>query len=461
MLEEYLMKKIKRIIDLLFLAIDQFQIYIKLIFFIFFNERYAHKQILHLRGSVFLRRILIDYFIKKFEDYPYFYWERYKIERQLGGPNFNHYLSQYSFKRKLWLKKNLNKLSDIEFIEEMIVTGSFGNIYYLYSLLLANQYKLKKKKKILIYIKNKITNNILFEYFKDHITIVDNLKSISDDELIINKLSCHLGSAMQIEGNYLTPALAQNIIIKKKNENNSKSLFSLKEKHNEEGKKFLKSLGLEENKWFVTLHIRDDSYRPFEKNENFRNADIDDYFPAIKKIIDAGGFVFRVGHPGMKKIPSTKGIYDYANSKKKSELLDVFLGAKSKFCIATSSGYYIIPSLFSVPVLMTNCPQHSVFFELNNYDLYLPKLFKDKNTNELLKLPKIFKSSHNSLFSENQYEKKGIKVLNNTKDEIALATNEMLEATINHSKLVSFSDLQISANNSIQSEFFNYSIRIL
>ena len=103
------MKKIKRIIDLLFLAIDQFQIYIKLIFFIFFNERYAHKQILHLRGSVFLRRILIDYFIKKFEDYPYFYWERYKIERQLGGPNFNHYLSQYSFKRKLWLKKNLNK----------------------------------------------------------------------------------------------------------------------------------------------------------------------------------------------------------------------------------------------------------------------------------------------------------------------------------------------------------------
>ena len=130
----------------------------------------------------------------------------------------------------------------------------------------------------------------------------------------------------------------------------------------------------------------------------------------------------------------------------------MFLGAKSKFCIATSSGYYVIPSIFSVPVLMTNCPQHSVFFELNNYDLYLPKLFKNKNTNELLKLPTIFKSSHNSLFSDKQYEKNSIKVLSNTKDEIALATNEMLEATINNSNLESFSDLQIRANNSIQAE---------
>ena len=92
------------------------------------------------------------------------------------------------------------------------------------------------------------------------------------------------------------------------------------------------------------------------------------------------------------------------------------------------------------------------FFELNNYDLYLPKLFKNKNTNELLKLPTIFKSSHNSLFSDKQYEKNSIKVLSNTKDEIALATNEMLEATINNSNLESFSDLQIRANNSIQAE---------
>jgi len=445
------MKRFKKIIDLSFLVFKQTFVHFNLIFFVFFSENYAHKQILKLRGSLHLKQFILNYFIKKFKEYPYFYWERYKLEKQLGKHNYNDYLSTYSKKRKEWLKKNLNKLHDTDFVEELVVTGSFGNIYYLYIYLLANLHKLKKQRKTLIYYKNKITNKALFEYFKDHLTIIKDLKIISDDELIVHKLSSHLGSAQEINETFLTPAAATNIILRKNNEQPIK-LFSLTDQHKTEGEKFLKYFGLKTNNWFVTLHVRENTYRLFESTEKFRNASISDYLPAIRKINEAGGFVFRVGHSGMKPIPKIDGVYDYANSKKKTELLDVFLGASSKFCIATSSGFYIIPSIFSVPVLMTNCPQHSVFFELNHFDLYLPRLFKTINTDEFIKLPKMFQNSYNSLFSDKMYTKKNLKVIKNSKDEIELATKEMMNNLDNSTKKKPYTNLQNKVNNLIEIE---------
>ena len=253
-------------------------------------------------------------------------------------------MNKYSQKRKEWVKKNLSKFLNIEFIEEKVTSGSFGNIYYLYSLLLANELKLREKKKIFLYSKNKATNETLFEYFKNYLVVTDDLKKISSENLIVEKLNCHLGSAIEIDGNFLQPSIAKILLLKKMKK--KIKLFHLKKEHYIKGENYLNKMGLKKNNWYVTLHVRDKNYRLFEKNENFRNADIKDYIPAINEIVNAGGFVFRVGHVGSKQLPKIKGLIDYANSEDKSEILDIFLGATSKFCIATSSGYYIIPSFF-------------------------------------------------------------------------------------------------------------------
>ena len=43
----------------------------------------------------------------------------------------------------------------------------------------------------------------MFEYFKDYLVVTSDLKKISSENLIVEKLNCHLGSAMEIEGNFL------------------------------------------------------------------------------------------------------------------------------------------------------------------------------------------------------------------------------------------------------------------
>ncbi len=426
-------------------------LYIRLIFFFYkrFNQDYAHEKFLLLKANFKLRKFYLDYFIKKFKDYPYFYWERYKAAIQSGEKNYISYLNKYSKTRKEWIEKNLKKYENIEFVEEKVIAGSFGNIYYLYSLLLANELKLRKKRKIILFSKNKATNETLFEYFKDYLVITNDPRKIPKKKLIIDKLSSHLGSAMEIKEDFLQPATAQNIIIKK-NEEKKIKLFNIKKEHNIEGEKYLSKIGLTKNDWYVTLHVREGNYRKFEKNEKFRNAEIYDYIPAIKEIINAGGFVFKMGHPGSKQLPKMNGLIDYANSKEKSEILDIFLGATSKFCIATSSGYYIIPSFFSVPILMTNCPQHSVFFELSSKDIYLPRIFKSTIDNEKLKISKIFQPPYNHLFSDILFEQFNLEVIKNTEDEIRLATKELIDRFFHNKK--EQSDLQFQINKKIEEE---------
>ena len=181
-----------------------------------------------LKANFKTKKFYLDFFINKFRDYPYFYWERYKVAIQSGEKNCISYLNKYSQKRKEWVKKNLSKFLNIEFIEEKVTSGSFGNIYYLYSLLLANELKLREKKKIFLYSKNKATNETLFEYFKNYLVVTDDLKKISSENLIVEKLNCHLGSAIEIDGNFLQPSIAQNIIIKKNEEKNK--IISSKER---------------------------------------------------------------------------------------------------------------------------------------------------------------------------------------------------------------------------------------
>tara|TARA_B100001750_G_C15509740_1_gene602798 strand:+ start:1577 stop:2992 length:1416 start_codon:yes stop_codon:yes gene_type:complete len=387
----------------------------------------------------------LNYFIKKYPSYPYFYYLMFLYKFRLGQKDYNLFLKTYFDKRETFVQEKLKQSKETEFMEEHIVTGSFGNIIQLYLLLLANRLGLRNKKKIVLLLNNKITNNALFEYFKNDITII-NKKDISKNLKFLSKqLNCHLGSVVEFKDGFKPTFVACNYI-NKQNEEKNILLFNIKKSHVQSGEKYLKEIGLKESDWYVTLHVRDNTYRKKESNESFRNADIEDYIPAINEITKAGGYVFRMGHLGSKKISAQNKYIDYANSKYKSEELDVFLGGTSKFCIATSSGFYIIPAMFSVPILMTNCPQHGVFFELKKRDIYLPRIFKSKIDGKFLKLKTIFNYPYTNLANDKSYEENKIKVIKNSSEEIKNATIEMLKQTEKKIENNLYSDLQKNIN---------------
>ena len=181
----------------------------------------------------------------------------------------------------------------------------------------------------------------------------------------------------------------------------------------------------------MTIHVREPGYRgETVKNstQGFRNSNPLNYIKAIKRIINSGGWVFRMGDPSMTPMPKIKGLIDYAHSSLKSETMDVFLAATSKFCLGTSSGYFRVPRFFGVPVILSNTTSPLPYYSLKKNDLYLPRLIKKISNNENIKLEQMM-STPISLYGDKTqtHQFAGLYWVENSADDIDLAVKEMLE----------------------------------
>lgn len=161
----------------------------------------------------------------------------------------------------------------------------------------------------------------------------------------------------------------------------SSNFLKLPDKALQLGSDFLQRTGLDRFEWFVALHMREATTTPIR---GAGNVEIESYIPAIKEIISLGGAVIRLGNPGMSKIEELDsnlgkdlGYFDYANSKFKSEILDIFLMSHCKFMIGTSSGPIFIPKEFGKAVLYTNAPNVGVLPGIRGF--CLPNLYQDKS----------------------------------------------------------------------------------
>ena len=338
--------------------------------------------------------------------------------------------------RKKFLQKNNFLKHDQGNLSKSCITGSLGNHFYLSNWLEAKRLNLHnyKKTEIILNKKDKLSNPELFKYFKNKIKLIYD-HNLSNRERKIKKLTnIPLEYAMPIKKTLTQVHIATNIINNYKK--NNKAFFKLSQKHKEIGNSYLKKIGLNKNDWFVTLHVREGSSKGDFKSESFRNGNIEDYYKAIKFIVNKGGYVFRMGDNSLSKIPSTKGVIDYANSKYRSQALDIFLGAKSKFCIATSSGYYIIPYLFGIPILMTNSLSSLEYWLLRKKDFFLPRIILDKSKNKKLDLLKSLNLPYSVLSSDLDYFLKNlnIKILENTSEEIYDSVKEIFEEVFNKRK---------------------------
>lgn len=380
---------------------------------------------------------------------PKFQLELVKCMHQVNDMRQFSQMNKYANIFQKWLSHNkLAMLGDIEFIEIGMVVGSFGNHFAIEGLLRANQYGLRKAKNLILLMpeNTKLRNPVLFSYFEPYIQVIKDEESIQAMKGLELLFTLPLGIGLPM--NDICPFLdiAANMAeVERIKLGLDYPLFDLNEVHSDIGKQVLKKIGLPNDAWYVTLHVREPGYRGESKtgtSEAHRNANPLDYLKACKAITDAGGWVFRMGDTSMTPLPKMSQVIDYAHMDIRSDLMDIFLGATCQFLIGTASGYLRVPRYFGVPVIFTNCTSSNPYFSLVEYDLYLPRLLKYQENNKYMSFKEYMSPSISMLYSIDQILNEGLEWVENTPEELEDVTIEMLAKIDSKNTLNPKDDLQ-------------------
>ena len=206
----------------------------------------------------------------------------------------------------------------------------------------------------------------------------------------------------------------------------------------QKAKKILTDFGIAENSKFVCLLVRDSAYLDRAKDlenipnrfdyHSYRDADIDKFILASEELANRGYYVFRMGAKVLKPMRSSNPkIIDYANSKLRSDFMDIYLGAKCTFCISVGgAGFFGIPFIFRRPNAYIMVP----FGHLctgNKYDLMITKNHISKKSKKKLTFSEIFSSNVALCSSSVDFELNGIKLEDNSPKEIRDLVVEMDE----------------------------------
>lgn len=191
-------------------------------------------------------------------------------------------------------------------------------------------------------------------------------------------------------------------------------------------KKTLKELGISDNQWFVCLHVREGGFLPQnEPLHDFRNAAIENTALAIEEIVKRGGVVVRVGDASMKPY-SAPGLIDYARHPLKSDRMDVILCARARFFLGCTSGLAFLSMIFGVPIAHANMiPVDTLGFRYT--DLSIPKLVWSESLQQYLTFQELFTSKSGSYILSQQYKDAGLRVDENSPEDILKMTKEMLD----------------------------------
>jgi len=374
----------------------------------------------YLNNSIRLKSIRLKY-------YSCLYGLLYSLGRYQEARTMMH---QYTLLQRQDAKRHqLDKLG-LEFIPRAFAYGAIGVVYNIDSYIKANRLGMRPARKPVLLVSPNIplNNPCYIDYWKKHVTIIRSQDSLGDLAALEEKLTIPLNDVLSFHDRTLDIYVADGTVYEKWAKKKLPPLLELKEDHATRGRACLRSLGIPEKSWFVCLHVREPGWRDNRsEREDFRNCDINTYYPAISAIVDSGGWVIRMGDPlSMTPLPKMDGVIDYAHSAEKSDWMDVFLCAACRFCIGTSSGVYTIASAFGTPVLMTNGLPYVNLYALTDRDMFIPRLCRSRSKNQLLKFEELFSPPVSMASSQYEYARLGLDIIENTDEEICSAVTEML-----------------------------------
>ncbi len=344
-------------------------------------------------------------------------------------------MDRYAQVRKEWfLNTGLEELN-VEFIGPGMVIGSVGNHFQIENIIKAKKYGLRPSKKLFLLLNEneKLRNPALFEYFEPELFVIREKETIQSLKMLEAMLTIPLGLCLPMNDGCPFLDIAANQIEKEREKLGvTDSFFLISDHHRELGLQALKKLGLPDDAWYVTLHVREPGYRgETHKNsgEKWRNANPLDYIKSIEAVTKAGGWVFRMGDPSMTPLPKMSQVIDYANNEIRSDWMDVFLGATCRFLIGTGSGYFHIPSFFGVPCIMTNFPGFAPYYGMKSHDMFLPRWLKSFKTKKLVTFEDYMSPPTSMLWTMKSFRDAGLEWVENTSEELEATTKEMLDQT--------------------------------
>ena len=205
------------------------------------------------------------------------------------------------------------------------------------------------------------------------------------------------------------------------------TLLSLPSETEARGWEALQQAGVPRDAWFVAMHVREGKWYGHNTGpRGILNADITTYLPAITEITRRGGWVLRMGDPGMKPLPALPNVIDYCHSELRADWMDIFIAARCRFMLATSSGPAYIPPIYGVPSVLTNWwppaqrPWHAS-------DIFIPKLIRRIADGRYLSLSETLAEPFSYCHSRRYLaEHEGVRVEDNDADVIRAAVQEML-----------------------------------
>ena len=287
---------------------------------------------------------------------------------------------------------------------------------------------------ILLTPKDTIVNHALMDYWRRaanrHITIVSDERQIEEIRNTFHGLHLFLDWYEMPDGQALHRQLSFPLVQRRWEEEGRPPLLNLSEDHVRRGRARFKELGMPDDAWFVSLHVRSEGFHdeevPWDHNRH-RNSDIASYYPAIEEIIRRGGWVVRIGDASMPDLPAMKNVIDYANSPVCCDWMDLFCCSQCRFLVGTASGPAGVANAFGVPTLLVNMFPLGLWWSFFRGDMFIHKLLRWKESGRCLDIHEATRPPLPGLHAPLYYTTRGIEVIDNSAGDIAAAMVEMLD----------------------------------
>ena len=198
------------------------------------------------------------------------------------------------------------------------------------------------------------------------------------------------------------------------------------------GLQALKELGIPGEKPFICFHSRDAAYLNVKypkiswSYHDHRDSSIGNYVPAVEELVRRGYSAVRMGAVVKEKLSVTDpDIIDYAGNGKRTDFLDIYLGAKCEFFIASETGISIVPEIFRRPVVYTNwTPLRRISPWILN-GLVIFKKFYSRQEKRPLAFSEIMGLEFGTPDTKDFFVRQKIDLIENTPEEVRDAALEM------------------------------------
>jgi len=204
------------------------------------------------------------------------------------------------------------------------------------------------------------------------------------------------------------------------------------------GENLLRDLGILDSSKIVCFYIRDGKYhqdrfpdRDFSFS-NYRDSNIEDFYPAMEYLTSQGFYVVRMGRSAHSSISlSNDKIVDYCFSNLKSDFADFYISSKCQFAICTDTGMIHFPLLFRKPIGCANIAGLHGLLHTKMVKIVTFKRIKKVKTEETLTLDEIFKSEYNLFKDSQSFSESHLSFVENDPETIAGLAVDMIES-MNH-----------------------------